>query len=171
MLSDVWNVEDSLIRVLLHSGHEKFTNTGGVLIQYLFKSSAVYNTSSETCHEYFRMLISASQKDHLNFKKARFHERWQGKEMKIVKIYFKRQREANIQPAEAHNSPRQRCGHNTVPPLQELILFCFPVCWYSYADIGLCNTTHWLCTEANKQLSKLIPIPKSDMWFSQRVPN
>lgn len=42
---------------------------------------------------------------------------------------------------------------------------------FSYADISLCNTTHWRRTEANKQPLKLIPIPKSDMWFSQSVPN
>lgn len=144
----------------------KHLQTQAALIQYLFKSLEVYNTSSETCHDYFRTLIPASQKEHLNLKKARFYERWQ----EDRKIYLKKQREPHIKPIEAHNSAWQRCGHNTMPPLLELMWSCFPTCWYSYADIGLCNTTWWLCTEANTQLSKLIPIPKSDIWFSQRVP-
>lgn len=65
-----------------------------------------------------------------------------------------------MRPVESHNSLFHCCPHNTVSLLLELILFCFPSCWYSHADIGLCNTTHWLCKEANKQPSKLIPHPK-----------
>lgn len=134
------------MKVLQLAAHETFTHS--VVIQYLFKSSEMHDTSSETCHEYFRMLISASQKDHLSSKKAGFHERWQ--EKRYCKNLFKKQSVAPCASSATIDSV-------PFPPFADTAM-----------QILVCVTRH-IGTEANKQLSKLIPIPKTDVWFSQRI--
>ena len=164
----VCNAEDSPVRVVQHRAHERFTRTGRCWYSTCSSPRRCTIRVPSLGHEYFRMLISASRRIIWILKKRHAVTRGDRKGTEDCESLFRKknktetQCELNLKTTEALKPPLSALpaqhGAGLISLRYRSLIQTCRCCF--------CVTRH--ISSAQTQInspSKLITIPKSDMWF------
>lgn len=132
-----------------------------MLIQYLLKSSEVYNTGSEPRPWIFQDANFSVPTDHLNLKKDTLLREVTGRELKTMKVCLKKQNKTTVWTELKDDWSAETVPVSAAVTTRRRIDFApLPLADTDMQMLLLCDTTHRLRTDANKQPLKTNHNPK-----------
>lgn len=132
-----------------------------MLIQYLLNSSEVYNTGSEPRPWIFQDANFSVPTDHLNLKKDTLLREVTGRELKTMKVCLKKQNKTTVWTELKDDWSAETVPVSAAVTTRRRIYFApLPLADTDMQMLLLCDTTHRLRTDANKQPLKTNHNPK-----------